>query len=89
MSDIDQRNLKSGLNLLEINLISLIFWKPFLSYLPQFKIILNFHKMPASKDMTLNNVSSTNKTDHHDIAETLLKVCIKHHNPNPYTNLKD
>ena len=62
MSDIDQRNLKSGLNLLEINLISLIFWKPFLSYLPQFKIILNFHKMPASKDMTLNKYYSLSES---------------------------
>jgi hypothetical protein len=26
-------------------------------------------------------VSSTNKTDHHDIAEILLKVGLKHHNP--------
>jgi hypothetical protein len=27
--------------------------------------------------------SSINKTDHHDIAEILLKVALKHHNPNP------
>jgi hypothetical protein len=28
-------------------------------------------------------VSSTNETDRHDIAEILLKVALKHHNPNP------
>ena len=28
-------------------------------------------------------VSSTNKTDCHDIAEILLKVALKHHNPSP------
>jgi hypothetical protein len=28
-------------------------------------------------------VSSTNKTDRHDITEILLKVALKHHNPNP------
>ena len=38
-------------------------------------------------------VSSTNKTDSHDIIEILLKVVLKHHNPNPiiiivYQNMK-
>jgi len=28
-------------------------------------------------------VSSTNKIDHHDITEILLKVALRHHNPNP------
>ena len=28
-------------------------------------------------------VSSTNKTDCHDITEILLKIGVKHHNPNP------
>ena len=28
-------------------------------------------------------VSSTNKTDHHDKTEILLKVALKPHNPNP------
>jgi hypothetical protein len=28
-------------------------------------------------------VSSTNKTDRHDIAEILLKVALKQHSPNP------
>ena len=28
-------------------------------------------------------VSSSNKTDHHNITEILLKVVLKHHNPNP------
>ena len=28
-------------------------------------------------------VSSTNKTDRHGITEILLKVVLKHHNPNP------
>jgi membrane-anchored protein YejM (alkaline phosphatase superfamily) len=28
-------------------------------------------------------VSSTNKTDHHDITEILLKAVLKPHNPNP------
>ena len=28
-------------------------------------------------------VSSTNKIDCHDITEILLKVALKHHNPNP------
>jgi hypothetical protein len=28
-------------------------------------------------------ISSTNKTDHHDITEILLKVLLKHHNLNP------
>ena len=30
-------------------------------------------------------VSSTNKTDRHNITEILLKVVFKHHNPNPKT----
>ena len=36
-------------------------------------------------------VSSTNKTDHHDITEIVLKSGIKHHNPNPemYPNTSD
>jgi hypothetical protein len=29
-------------------------------------------------------VSSTNKTDYHNIIEILLKIGIKHHNPNPH-----
>ena len=38
-------------------------------------------------------VSSTNKTNCHDITEILLKVVLKHHNPNPiiiivYQNMK-
>ena len=28
-------------------------------------------------------VSSTTKTDHHDITEILLQVALKHNNPNP------
>jgi hypothetical protein len=28
-------------------------------------------------------VSSTNESDRHDIAEILLKVALKHHNPSP------
>ena len=28
-------------------------------------------------------ISSTNKTDHHDITEILLKVALRHHNPYP------
>ena len=30
------------------------------------------------------SISSTNKTDHHDIAEILLKVVLNTKNPNPY-----
>ena len=29
------------------------------------------------------SVSSTNKIDHHNITEIMLKVGVKHHNPNP------
>jgi hypothetical protein len=28
-------------------------------------------------------ISTINKTDFHDITELLLKVVVKHHNPNP------
>ena len=31
-------------------------------------------------------VTSTNKTDGHDITEILLKVALKHHNSNPYSS---
>jgi UDP-N-acetylmuramyl pentapeptide phosphotransferase/UDP-N-acetylglucosamine-1-phosphate transferase len=31
-------------------------------------------------------VSSSNKTDHHNITEILLKVVLKHHNPNPLSS---
>ena len=34
-------------------------------------------------------VSSTNETDRHDITEILLKVSLKHHNPNPNLSIKN
>jgi hypothetical protein len=34
-------------------------------------------------------VSTTNKTDRHDITEILLKVALKHHDPNPIELFND
>jgi hypothetical protein len=45
------------------------------------KFVSNLRQVGSFLPGTL--VSSTHKTDCHDITEILLKVALKHHNPNP------